>query len=399
IEQLMQKQRAAPGQPLLVASDLTFEQVSALEERHFMFPGVYIDTRPKRHYPAGQAIAHLIEFVAEISEAALERTEVQGYAMGQLVGKTGLERQYEHRIGGRPGVGYIEVDARGRIVGEYVPRTRVPAVPGEDLRLHLDLDLQEWIAKIFPDDMRGAMVAIEPGTGHVLAMYSSPAYDPNAFVGGVAAGYWRELNTDDARPLLHRAAAGLYPPGSTFKLATAAIALELKLLDPKAVMPIPCRGGMQYGNRYFRCWEPQGHGYLGLADAIANSCNVYFYQVGIQIGLERFLREASRLGFTRKTGIDLPAELEVAGRFPDEPGWWRRRFGYNATPTEVLSIAIGQGPNDQTPLKLAHFAAALAGDGRLPPPRIAVDSAPPGPDEGINLSIAPENLALIREGM
>src|SRR5690606_35855246 len=218
-------------------------------------------------------------------------------------------------------------------------------------------------------------------------------------VGGVEAGYWRELNTDDGRPLLHRAAAGLYPPGSTFKLATAAIALELKLLDPKAVMPIPCRGGMQYGNRYFRCWEPRGHGSLNLADAIANSCNVYFYQVGIQIGLERFLREASRLGFTRKTGVDLPAELESAGTFPDEPEWWRRRFGYNATPTEVLSIAVGQGPNDQTPLKMRHFAAALAGDGRLPPPRIAADSAPPGPEEGINLNIAAENLAHIREGM
>jgi len=399
IEQLMQRQRALPGQPLLVASDLTFEQVSALEERHFMFPGVYIDQRPKRHYPAGEAIAHVIGYVAEISEAELARPEFQDYSMGQLIGKTGLERQYERRLAGRPGVRYVEVDALGRIVGEYMPRTKVPAVPGEDLRLYLDLDLQEWIAKIFPEGMRGAVVAIEPKTGHVLAMYSSPGFDPNALVGGADPAYWRELNSDEGRPLLHRAAAGLYPPGSTFKLATAAIALELKLLDPNAVMPIPCRGGMQYGNRYFRCWESRGHGYLTLAEAIAHSCNVYFYQVGIQIGLERFLREASRLGFGRKTGVDLPSELEVAGSFPDEPGWWRRRFGYNATPTEVLSLAIGQGPNDQTPLKMAHFAAALASDGRLPPPRIAVDSTPPDPEEGINLNISKENLAHIREGM
>ena len=400
IEQLMQKQRSQPGQPLLVASDLTFEQVSALEERHFMFPGVYIDTRPKRHYPAGEAIAHLIGYVAEISEAELARPEFQDYSMGQLIGKAGLERQYERRLGGRPGVRYVEVDALGRIVGEYVPRTKVPAVPGEDLRLYLDLDLQEWIAKIFPDDMRGAMVAIEPGTGHVLAMYSSPGFDPNAFVGGVDPAYWRQLNGDEAAPLLHRAAAGRYPPGSTFKLATAAIALELKLIDPSAVMPIPCRGGMQYGNRYVHCWERKGHGFLNLADAIANSCNVYFYQVGVKIGLDRFLKEASRLGFTRKTGVDLPPELEVSGIFPDEPGFYRRRFGYEPQSTEVLYLAIGQGPNDQTPLKMAHFAAALAGDGKLPPPRIAaVDSATPGPDEGINLNISPENLEHIREGM
>ncbi|HEX7089726.1 MAG TPA: penicillin-binding protein 2 [Longimicrobiales bacterium] len=400
IAQLMEKQRAAPVQPLLVSSDLTFEQVSALEERHFMFPGVYIDTRPKRHYPAGEAVAHLIGYVAEISEAELQKPEFADYTAGQLVGKAGLERQYEHLLGGWPGVRYIEVDALGRIVGEYAPQTKIPPVPGKDLHLYLDLDLQEWIAKIFPDDMRGAVVAIEPGTGHVLAMYSSPGYDPNQFVGGVDPAYWRQLTADGARPLLHRAAAGLYPPGSTFKLATAAIALDLGLVDPDAYMPIPCRGGMAYGNRYFRCWEPRGHGYLNLADALANSCNVYFYQLGVKIGLERFLKEASRLGFTRKTGVDLPPELEAAGRFPDGPGWWRERFGYNATPTEVLSLAIGQGPNDQTPLKMAHFAAALAGNGKLPPPRIAADSlAPAGPDAGINLNIAPENLARIREGM
>ncbi|HEX7050232.1 MAG TPA: penicillin-binding protein 2 [Longimicrobiales bacterium] len=397
IDELMQKSRAAPGRLLLVANDLTFEEVSALEERRALLPGLYIDMRPKRRYPAGDAVAHLVGYVGEISQAELEDPAFEAYEPGQLVGKAGLEREYEAILGGRPGVRYVEVDAYGRIVGPLGLRERrVAPVPGRDLHLYLDLELQRWIARIFPDSMRGAIVALEPGTGHVLALYSSPGYDPNEFVGGVAPDLWSSLNEDAAKPLLRRAVTGLYPPGSTFKLFTAAIGLELGVVDADAYMPIPCRGGMQYGNRYFRCWESAGHGFLDLPGAIQKSCNVYFYQLGLQIGLDRLLSEATRFGFSAPTGIDLPTE--AAGQFPDGPEWYRERFGWRPTEAEVLNLAIGQGPNAQTPLKMAQLYAALAGDGLVRPPRIAATDV--GDDEETrSLSISKRHLAVLRDGL
>ncbi|HEX6940139.1 MAG TPA: penicillin-binding protein 2 [Longimicrobiales bacterium] len=395
IDALLAKRREAPGQPLVVSSDLTFEQVSAIEERRPLLPGVYIDMRPKRRYLAGAAAAHVLGYVGEISESELELPEFEGYSAGQIVGKAGVERQYERRLGGRPGVRYVEVDAHGRIVGEYAPRRVVPPVPGEDLRLHLDLDLQRWIARIFPDSMRGAIVAVEPGTGHVLALFSNPSFDPNLFVGGVDPAVWKRLNEDPATPLLNRATSGTYPPGSTFKLVTAAIALKLGVLDPEAYLPIPCRGGMQYGNRYFRCWEREGHGYVNLPDAIKVSCDVYFYQVGLKIGLERFLAEGTRLGFAQRSGIDVPEER--AGTFPDGPRWYRRRWGWEPTQAEVLSLAIGQGANDQSPLRMAQLYAALASDGRVAAPRVADGGAAEG--EGWDLGLTEAILAPLREGI
>src|SRR5690606_23657441 len=181
-------------------------------------------------------------------------------------------------------------------------------VPGESIRLTVDLDLQEWLARIVPDTARGAVVALRPGTGEGLALYSFPTFDPNEFVGNVTPERWRELQHDPSKRLLDRAISGVYSPGSTWKLATAAIALQLGVVNPEAVMPVACRGGMQYGNRYFRCWESRGHGFLSLPDAIKHSCNVYFYQLGLQIGLERMLAEGLRLGFATPTGIDLPSE-------------------------------------------------------------------------------------------
>ncbi len=387
IEALLAKRRQAPGQPLVVSNDLTFEQVSAIEERRPLLPGVYIDMRPKRHYPAGEAVAHLAGYVGEIAESELVLPEFESYAAGRLIGKAGVERQYERVLGGKTGMRYVEMDAHGRIVGQYAPRQVVEPVPGKDLRLHVDLGLQRWIARIFPDSMRGAVVAVEPGTGHVLALYSNPSFDPNLFVGGVAPDVWKRLNEDPAKPLLNRATNGTYPPGSTFKLVTAAIALKLRVLDPKAYLPIPCRGGLQYGNRYFRCWEREGHGYVDLSDAIKYSCDVYFYQVGLQIGLERFLVEGTRMGFASRTGVDRP--VERSGILPDGPRWYRRRWGWDPTQAEVLSLAIGQGANDQSPLRMAQLYAALAADGSVPAPRLADGGvAEPGAEWDLQLTEA-----------
>ena len=394
IDQLLVKQARTPTLPLIVSTDLNFDQVSAVEERRDLFPTVFIDMRPKRRYAQGPAVGQLVGYVSEVSDKELESAEFEDYQQGQLVGKAGLEREYEQLLAGKPGFRYVKVDARGHIIGDLSPKPDVEPKAGKDLHLYLDLAVQQYAAKIFPDSMRGAIVAMEPGTGHVIAIYSNPSYDPNLFVGGIPPEIWNALREDPRIPLLQRATMGLYPPGSTFKLATGAVALGLGVLDPKAYMPIPCRGGMQFGNRYFRCWEKRGHGYVSLPDAIKLSCDVYFYQVGLKIGLARFTAEGTRLGFSQKTGIDQPAER--AGNFPTSPDWYRKRFGWKPTASEVLSLAIGQGPDDQTPLKMAQFYAALAADGKVRSPRIAVSG---DPGEFWDLHISQENLTWLREGL
>jgi penicillin-binding protein 2 len=269
-----------------------------------------------------------------------------------------------------------------------------PGEEGQSLTLNLDLELQEWIHRIFPDTLAGAVVALDPADGGVLAIYSAPTYDPNAFVGGIDPRLWRQLSTDERRPLFDRAVVGLYPPASTWKLAAAGIALDLGVVTPDEHMEVPCTGGWFWGNRYWRCWNPRGHGHQTLAEAIGNSCDVYFYQLGLRVSLDGMLRRATDIGFSRRCGVDLPQESE--GVFPAERAWWERNFRYRPTEGEVLNLAIGQGPNSQTPLKVAQFYLALARDGSAPAPAIArgVELA-----EGWSLDLDPDHIESLREGL
>lgn len=397
IQALMERQRRHPTQQLVVSSDLSFEEISAVEERRPLFPEVLIQMRPRRHYPAGPAAAHLVGYLGEISDRELEDTTFTDYRAGRVIGKAGLERQYERWLSGTAGVRYVEVDALGRIVAEFPGQQGEPPVPGRPLRLTIDLDLQEWLSRIVPDTARGAVVALDPATGEVLAMYSSPTFDPNGLAGSVSEELWAKLRRDPSKRLLDRSISGVYPPGSTWKLATAAIAMELGILDPNEHLPLACRGGMQYGNRYFRCWDRAGHGYVDLADALKHSCDVYFYQVGLQIGLERLLQEGLRLGFDEATGVDLPSER--AGHFPSDLDWYQRRFGWAPTEAEVLSLAIGQGANDQSPLKMAQFFVALTRDGTAPAPRVVREGPPVAEGEVLDLSVSQQTLRALREGL
>ena len=395
VEGILERHRRHPERRVVISTDLRFEQVSALEERRVEFKELLVEMLPKRHYPAGAAAAHVIGYIGEISERELDAPAFEGYRGGTLVGKAGVERQYESRLGGEDGVRYVEVDALGRLVGSYPSGAALPPEPGTPIRLNIDRGLQEWIARVVPASRRGAVVALEPGTGAVLAMYSSPSFDPNELVSPVSHARWRELREDTARGLLDRSISGIYPPASTWKLATSAIALELDILDPDEPLPLACRGGMQYGSRYFRCWDRAGHGALTLAEAIAVSCDVYFYQVGLQVGLDRLIDEALRLGFGRPTGVDLPGER--AGNFPSGPDWYRRRFGAPPTEAEVMNLAIGQGPNDQTPLKMAQFFAALATDGTAPAPRVWAEGPALAP--ALDLRVSQPSLKALREGL
>lgn len=392
VESLMERVRR--HEPLVVDYDADFSAVSVLEEQRDKFPGVFIETRPKRRYIGGEAASHVLGYVTEVTAEELASERFADYEQGILVGKVGIERQYEETLQGRRGTRYLEVDAVGRIVGPLAGIEEDPGEPGEDIRLTLDLELMEWIHHIFPDSLPGAVVALDPDDGGVLALYSAPTFDPNAFVGGLSEKEWKSLQSDPQMPLLNRTVMGLYPPASTWKLATAGIALDLGVVGPHEEMPIPCTGGMEYGGLYRSCWLPEGHGFLDLAGAIAHSCNVYFYQLGLRIGLDSILDAGTRIGFSEQCGIDLPQESR--GIFPNEREFWNRRFGYQPLEGEVLSLAIGQGPNSQTPLKMAQFYLALARDGSAPAPHLIENRSPK--DEW-RLNLSQESLEQLRVGL
>jgi penicillin-binding protein 2 len=281
IERVLQRYRRAPYQPALVVADAPFDVVSELEERRLILPGIVIQSEPKRHYPDSGVVAHLVGIVGEVTEQDRAGRRDEPLQLGSLIGKDGLERAYDDTLRGDDGARSIEVSARGYVVREASTAPILNPVAGATLRTTIDLDLQRYVARVFPPGMRGAIVALRPSTGEILALYSAPGYDPNAFVGGVSAEYWRVLNESDAHPLLDRAIQARYPPGSTWKLALAAMALRRGIATMRTRMPIPCRGGLQYGDRYFRCWHAEGHGTLTLEQAIAHSCDVYFYQLGL----------------------------------------------------------------------------------------------------------------------
>ena len=384
------------GREAVIDASADFVTVSAIEERRAEFAGVHVEMRPRRRYVLGAAAAHVLGHVGEITSGELQSETFPEdlYQQGMHVGKIGIEREYEATLQGRQGLKYVEFDARGRIVGDFEGVRTDAGVPGEDLHLNLDLELQGFIHEIFPDTMAGAVVALDPADGGVLALYSAPGYDPNAFVGGIDPKVWAGLNSDEGKPLFDRSVLGLYAPASTWKLAAAGIALDLGVVTPDQHMEVPCTGAWFWGNRTWHCWDREGHGFNTLAEAIGNSCDVYFYQLGLLVGLDAMLSRATDIGFSRRCGIDLPQESR--GVFPAERSWWNRNFNYSPTEGEVLSLAIGQGPNSQTPLKMAQFYVALARDGSAPAPALAKGDEP---EEGWSLDLDQDHLHSLREGL
>jgi penicillin-binding protein 2 len=382
--------------PAVIIQDASFDVVSVLEEHRIDFPALIIQSAPKRIYPDGEAVGAFVGYINEISEAELSKLAGSGYKPGQLVGKTGLEKQYEAQLRGREGVQFVEVDARNRIVLNGRTREDVTPQEGPPLYTNIDLDLQEYIHQLFADTLAGAVVAMIPQTGEVLALYSSPAVDPNRWVGGVSSAYYDSLNNDPRQPLYNKALQGQYPPGSTFKLATAVIALQDSLIDLKTRMPQPCTGFYYFGNRVWHCWRKEGHGSLDLAGAIAQSCDVYFYQLGQKITLSRLVGGGIGLGFDKKTGIDLPEEKPP--KFPTSfPGYFNQKYGPRGwTPGEKeLNLAIGQGENAQTVVNMARFYSALATDGNEPTPMIRQGA----PKRTKAIMLPPDQLLQLRKAM
>ena len=364
VEVIVRRFREARYQPALVFSGADFTTVSKLEEHRFLLPGLVVQTEPRRLYGTRTAVAHLVGYVGEVSEDELTKGRFPGSRLGSIVGRDGLEQQYDSILRGVDGVQYTEVDARGRMVREQVSTPSLAPVAGMQIQTTIDLPLQQYIDSLWRaalPDTRGALMAMTPD-GKILALYSAPAFDPNDFIGGIAAPTWLTLNTDPAKPLINRAIRGTYPPASPFKLATAVIALRRGVVDFQSHMPQPCRGSYQFGNRPFHCWKKEGHGSLDLTGAIVASCDIYFYQLGLRVGLAGMLEDGNLLGFSDRTGIDLRSESKPL--LPASIKYYNDRYGSRGWSNAVtLNLAIGQGENNQSLVGMMRFYSALAGDG------------------------------------
>src|SRR3989475_202260 len=351
---------------LPIRTRLTDEEVAKLAVNRYRFPGVDIKGRPFRQYPLGEVASHVVGYISRIDDRDLERIEEAdqsaNYRGADHIGKTGLEQRYERALHGTTGFEQVETDAGGRIVrGEknvqkLAPRTA--PVPGNNLALTLDIRLQEAAERAFGEN-RGALVAIEPSTGGVLAFVSKPGYDPTLFIDGIAPANWDSLNNPPDKPLNNRALTGLYPPGSTFKPYMALAALELGTRTPTQLIFDP--GYFVLGSNRFRDFKAGGHGYVDMVKSIVQSCDTYYYMLANDLGIDNIARFMSQFGFGARTGIDV--EGEAAGVLPS-PEWKMKRF---KTPEqqrwyagETISIGIGQGYNAYTPLQPALPAATLA---------------------------------------
>jgi penicillin-binding protein 2 len=383
--------RRQPYRPVVVRTDATLEDVAALEARRRELPEVSVEVVPLRSYPLASAAAHALGRVGEISERQLELPEFKGLVQGALVGQAGIESQYNRALMGRDGFRRVIVNSRGLEVTEA---DRQPPKDGPSLILTIDAGLQSAMEKAFAG-RAGAAVALDPRTGEILAMASTPAYDPNAFTTGIEASLWARLASDPLTPLMNRVIQGTYSPGSTFKLIASTAALEEGVITPSTTFY--CPGYLNVYNTTFHCASPRGHGMMDLRHAIANSCNVYFYQVGIRLEIERLAKWARLMGLGAPTGIDLPHE--GSGLMPSAE-WKMRLFNTPWYAGETVSVAIGQGQVSATPLQMARVAAVIANGGRLVRPHLVKNGG--GGAAGLvprSLGIHPETVAAVREGM
>jgi len=365
-EEIIEKMKAAsrmpPSFPIKIKSDIPMDEVARVEAHRVYIPGVSIQIEPKRNYPYGAAFAHVIGYVSEVSDEELkDKKKYKDYSPGDYIGKYGLERSYENDLRGVDGEKRVEVDAIGR---EVRTLDVVDPIAGHSLHLNLDLDLQLTADKAL-ETRRGAAVALNPKTGGVLVLASRPGFDPNLFASGISKKDWQRIALDKTHPLQNRAIQGGYPPGSTFKILTALQALELGIVNERTTFT--CTGGFAYGNRVFKCWKKGGHGTVSIHRAIVESCDVYFYNVGLKLGVDRIHEFGNIVGLGRATGVDLPNEQK--GLMPSTE-WKRKRFNQPWYEGETVSVAIGQGAVWLTPIQLAQLSSFTANDGKNFKPQI-----------------------------
>lgn len=358
VSELMKKLKHGKGvssyKPILLKQDIGRDALAAVEVRKFDLPGIVVNVKARRHYINRQSAAHLIGYLSEINSDELKSGKYPECKGGDFIGKFGVEKVFEPFLKGKRGGRQVEVNVMGQVV--KVLKT-VDAQPGQNIYLTIDHILQEK-AEALLEDVAGAVVAMDPETGNILVMASSPSFDQNAFVDGMSHKQWRSLISNPLRPMANKAIQGEYPPASTFKIITAIAGLEEGVIDGNTTMH--CPGYYKYGNRIYRCWRRGGHGSVNILKALSQSCDVFFYQVGQKLGVDKLAFYAKACGLGSATGINL--ENEAGGLIPTA-SWKKRRTGIAWQGGETLSVAIGQGYDLATPLQMLVLTSALANGG------------------------------------
>jgi penicillin-binding protein 2 len=347
--------------PVKLEKNVSKKKLAVVETHALDLPGVVVEVVPIRQYLGGEMMAHIIGYTGEVSREDLQKDESGGTSFGDITGKFGIEKYLDPYLKGKSGAEQVEVNVLGK---EIKLLGRIQPVPGYNVVLTIDAFLQK-IAWEFLKDKAGSIVVMDPRDGSILALVSSPSFDPNLFNGGISIEDWENLSTDPSHPMENRAVSGQYPPGSTYKLIVAAAALEEGLITPDTTFS--CNGSFELGNRTFRCWNKRGHGTVNLHRAIVESCDVYFYNLGKLVGVDKIAEYARGFGLGSATGIDLP--WEKGGLIPTKQ-WKLSRFREAWQMGETISIAIGQGYNLLTPLQLVNAYAALANGGVVNRPRL-----------------------------
>ncbi|WKZ57416.1 MAG: penicillin-binding protein 2 [Bdellovibrionota bacterium] len=402
-ERLRDTRKRRKFEPRLLLRDVSRDVVAKVSSRKFDLPGVMINVTPTRYYLYGSLGAHTLGYIREITKEQLELPQFRGYKPGDVVGQFGLEARWEEFLQGVRGSQLVIVNASGARIGEY---SYEPERPGHDVTLTLDLPTQQ-AADAALEGKRGAIVALQPKTGEVLALVSSPKFDPNMFSGDVPADVWKELRSGSGKILNNRAVQGVYPPGSVFKIFSALAAIDQKVISPQE--RITCRGGLPFGGRVFGCHKREGHGPVNLYDAIVQSCDVYFYVVGQRLGVDRIHDYAVRFGLGKQTGIKLVDE--ASGLMPSTA--WKKKYYRDPAnqkwhPGETLSVVIGQGAVTVTPLQIASSIAAVVNGGKVMRPQLVkkISSADGGfldddfpPEEIAHAAVDESVLKLITDAM
>ena len=380
--------------PIEIIDNLSWEQVAAIEVNMPDLPGISIDVGKRRFYPEGPATAHVVGYVGSVAKTDQDGDPVLALP-GFRIGKTGLEKTFEEQLRGMAGNSRIEVNVAGRMVREL---ERLDGTPGDGLALTIDLDLQKKVQEALSREKSASAVVMDAHTGAIYSLASSPSFDPNLFTTGIPQNAWDALNNDEAHPLNNKAAGGAYPPGSTFKMVTALAGLDAGVIKPET--RVFCPGHYDIGDHRFHCWKKGGHGTVDLTGAIEQSCDVFFYSMSRDIGIDRIGAMARRFGLGEVPGIEVPEERK--GVVPDQ-AWKRKTYKKKWDAGETVIASIGQGYLLATPLQLAVMTARLVNGGKAVKPwlvgaegdRMTPNSVRSWP----GMNIPPEHLAMVRAGM
>lgn len=395
-ERLLDVPAYSRSRHFVLKEDLSVAEIAFLQSHRSEFQEIDLVEDTSRQYPESRVAVHTMGYVAEVSKSELNLREFLLNGFGDEIGKSGIERQYNRWLSGNDGSRRFLVNSLGR---QLETLSSVDAIPGRNLRLTIDLDVQA-VSELGLEGRKGAVVALDPRNGEILAMASSPVYDPNKFVTGFTSGEWSVLNSDPTNPMLNRSIQGTWAMGSVFKPIVGLAGLEAGLAGSD--FKVHCPGGLQFGGRYFRCHKRGGHGTVSLRAAIAQSCDVYFYQLGHRLGIDRLAAYARIAGLGDKTNVDLPDE--VPGLVPTER-WKVRQMLQPWNPAETIMVAIGQGAMSVTPLQAAHAIGGLAVGGVWHRPHLVSRSQLAAVTPGSDMPpprispVAREHMEALREAM